>query len=102
MKDWKVFDKGSKEFWWKIKGLLEEDWNGFGKRYKKFGEKIRVVLAGNKSCIGRRGLGYWKEMEELWKEGQRGIASSSERNWEKIMLLLVQYDEENRRGREIY
>ena len=101
-KDQKVFDEGSKGFWWKIKGLLEEDWNGFGKRYKKFGEKIRVVLAGNKSCIGRRGLGYWKEMEELWKEGQRGIARSSERNWEKIMLLLVQYDEENRRGREIY
>ena len=41
-------------------------------------------------------------MEELWKEGQRGIARRSERNWEKIMLLLVQYDEENRRGREIY
>ena len=52
MKDWKVFDKGSKEFWWKIKGLLEEDWNGFGKKYKKFGEKIKVVLVGDKGCIG--------------------------------------------------
>ena len=59
--------------------MEEEDW-GIGRKWKNYGKKVREVLPGD----------------------QRGIARRSERNWEKIMLLLVQYDEENRRGREIY
>ena len=67
-------------YWREIRVVLEEEDWGIGRKWKNYGKKVRVVLPGD----------------------QRGIARRSERNWEKIMLLLVQYDEENRRGREIY
>ena len=51
-KDQKVFDKGLKEFWWRIERVLMKDKRIIGRRLKWFWKKIQEIWGEDKGCIG--------------------------------------------------